>query len=208
MFEEILPKNALKVINQLSTKISDFYLAGGTGLALQLGHRKSADLDFFSLKIFSTEFLLKNIQPDKTLLVQEGTVHCQLGKVKLSFLFYNQPLVFPLINWRGVKLADWRDILAEKFKAISQRGTKKDFYDLYATIQLRLSIEEACIIFKKRFGSSGINMYHILKSLIFFEEAEDDPPPLIVMQGKEWQWEKVKKFFILNIRKFEKHLMD
>lgn len=208
MFEKVLPENALKVINQLSTNLSDFYLAGGTGLALQLGHRKSADLDFFSSKMFSTEFLLNTIQPDKTLLVREGTIHCELKKVKLSFLFYNQPLIYPVINWRGIHLADWRDIVAEKFKAISQRGTKKDFYDLYAVIQLRSSIEETCLIFKKRFGSSEINMYHVLKSMIFFEDAEDEPSPIIVMKGKEWQWDNIKKFFMTNIKEFEKYLLD
>lgn len=208
MFEEVLPKNALKVISQLSTNLNDFYLAGGTGLALQLGHRKSADLDFFSSKMFSTEFFLKIIQPDKTLMVREGAIHCELKKVKLSFLFYNQPLIYPLINWRSIYLADWRDIVAEKFKAVSQRGTKKDFYDLYAAIQLKLSIEEACLVFKKRFGSSGINMYHVLKNIIFFEDAEDEPSPIIVMKGKKWHWDNIKKFFINNIREFEKHLLD
>ncbi len=208
MFEEVLPENALKIINKLAANLDDFYLAGGTGLALQLGHRKSADLDFFSSKMFNTEFLLKTIQPDKTLLVREGTIHCELNKVKLSFLFYNQPLVYPVINWRKIELADWRDIVAEKFKAISQRGTKKDFYDLYAAIQLKLSIEEACLAFKKRFGSSDINMYHVLKSMIFFEDAEDEPSPIIVIKGKEWQWDNIKKFFMANLREFEKHLQD
>lgn len=207
MFENVLPENGTEVIDTLSPKISDFYLAGGTGLSLQLGHRKSADLDFFSPTIFNTEILLKNIQPDKTFLVKEGTIHCELKKVKLSFLYYKQPLVHPTIIWRGINLADWRDITAEKFKAIAQRGTKKDFYDLFAVLQLKLSIDEACWIFKKRFASSDINMYHILKSMTFFEDAEEEPSPVLLMEYGEWQWEKIKKFFEQNIKQFEKCLI-
>ncbi|WP_460176483.1 nucleotidyl transferase AbiEii/AbiGii toxin family protein [Thermodesulfovibrio hydrogeniphilus] len=83
----------------------------------------------------------------------------------MSFLYYNHPLIYPTISWQKVRVADFKDITAEKIKAISQRGTKKDFYDLYAVLKLKLSIKEACVIFKKRFASSGINFYHVLKSL-------------------------------------------
>ncbi|MEO0292623.1 MAG: nucleotidyl transferase AbiEii/AbiGii toxin family protein [candidate division WOR-3 bacterium] len=206
MFEKVLPENGAEIIESLSPHINDFYLAGGTGLALQLGHRKSLGLDFFSSEIFNTEVFLKNIHPDKTLLVREETIHCEIGKVKFSFLFYNQPLVFPTLTWRGIKLADWRDITAEKIKAIAQRGTKKDFYDLFAVLQLRLSIDEACGIFKKRFASTDVNMYHVLKSITFFEEAEEEPPPILLVKDEGWRWEKVKEFFEKNIKQFEKSL--
>jgi hypothetical protein len=207
MFENVLSENTIKVVNAILSKINDFYLAGGTGLALQLGHRKSADLDFFSPEIFNTDVILNKIQPDKTLLVREGTVHCELKGIKLSFLFYSQPLVYPTTVWSGLNLADWRDIAAEKFKTIAQRGSKKDFYDLFAVLKLKLSIGEACEIFKNRFLSANINMYHVLTSLTFFEEAEEEPSPVLLMEGEEWQWKKVKIFFESNIKEFEKYLI-
>ncbi|MEW6102799.1 MAG: nucleotidyl transferase AbiEii/AbiGii toxin family protein [bacterium] len=208
MFENVLPENGLELIDNISSKLNDFYLAGGTDLALQLGHRKSIDLDFFSPTLFNTDIVLENIQPDKTLLVRTGAIHCELKKVKLSFLFYPLPLTYPTILWRGLNLADWKDITAEKFKAISQRGTKKDFYDLYAVLQIKLSIDDACQIFKARFASSGINMYHVLKSLTFFEDAEEDPLPILTAESKHWQWDVIKKFFEGNIKQFEKNLME
>lgn len=207
MFESVLPEQAIGIANNLASKLDDFYLAGGTGLALQLGHRRSADLDFFSQEIFNTDILLERLSPEKIFLVREGTIHCELKKVKLSFLFYKQPLIYQPIPWRGLKIADWKDIVAEKFKAISQRGTKKDFYDLYAVLQMRLSIKEACDIFKARFASSGINMYHVLKSITFFEDAESEPSPMLIVKGEDWEWVRVTKFFEQNIKIFQEQLM-
>lgn len=207
MFEKVLPKNTLKIIKSISSKITDFYLAGGTGLALQIGHRNSADLDFFSPRVFNTEFIIHTIKPDKVFLVREGTIHCELQEVKLSFLFYQQPLTYSAIKWKSLHVADYRDIAAEKFKTISQRGSKKDFYDLYAVLKMKLSIDEACIIFKERFYSSGINMYHVLKGITFFEDAEYEPSPMLVKKGVDWGWGNVKKYFEKNIKQFEKNLL-
>lgn len=207
MFEEILPEKTIRTIEKLSIHINHFYLAGGTGLSLQLGHRQSLDLDFFSLKIFNVDKLLDEIAPDKIFFVEKGTVHCEIENIKFSFLSYKQPLIYPLILWRKLNLADWKDIIAEKFKAISQRGTKKDFYDLYAVLKLKISIEEVCRIFKDRFTLSGINFYHVLRSLVFFEDADDEPFPVLMSKNADWEWEQVKKFFEQNIREFEKHLI-
>ncbi|WP_460178039.1 nucleotidyl transferase AbiEii/AbiGii toxin family protein [Thermodesulfovibrio hydrogeniphilus] len=62
----------MEVIDQLSDKLNDFYLAGGTALALQLGHRKSLDLDFYSQRIFNADVILEKIKSDKTFLAQKG----------------------------------------------------------------------------------------------------------------------------------------
>ena len=207
MFENVLSEDAIKVIEKLFPMPGRFYLAGGTGLALQLGHRRSEDLDFFTTELFNTDVLLNKINPEHTLYVTEGTVHCEHRGIKLSFLFYKQPLLYPTIKWHSIEIADWKDIVAEKFEAISQRGSKKDFYDLYAVLKLKLSIAEACQIFKERFSASDLNMYHVLKSIVFFEDAEDEPAPIILMSGREWEWESIKGFFEQNISKFEKGLL-
>lgn len=207
MFENVLSKEVINAIDIISPLLGNFYLAGGTGLSLQLGHRKSEDMDFFTTELFNTEVLLSKIKPEHTLYVTEGTVHCEFKGIKFSFLFYKQPLKYPTITWHEIKVAEWRDIVAEKFKTISQRGSKKDFYDLYAVLKLKLSITEACRIVKERFSASGLNMYHVLKSLVFFEDAEDEPPPIIIMAGIEWNWENVKNYFKKNIKNFEKELI-
>jgi hypothetical protein len=207
MFEEVVTSETVEVITDISAATNGFYLAGGTGLALQLGHRMSLDLDFFSPVPFNTDIIANKIVPGEILFATEGTLHCELKGVKLSFLFYPEPLIYPETIWRGIRLADWRDIAAEKIKTISQRGAKKDFYDLYAVLKLKISIKELCQVVNKRFRGSGINRYHVLKSIFYFEEAEIDPDPVILIKDGDWQWRRVRDFFEKNIQEFEKHLL-
>jgi predicted nucleotidyltransferase component of viral defense system len=139
MFEEILSSQAINIIESLSPHVDTFYLAGGTGLALQLGHRKSHDLDFFSDHIFNSDSILARISADKVFFTESGTVHCELRGIRISFLYYNVPLIQPPLPWRGIKIAHYKDIVVEKVKTISQRGSKKDFIDLYAILKLKTS---------------------------------------------------------------------
>lgn len=207
MFEEVVSQEVMDIVEGLSAHLSDFYLAGGTGLALQLRHRKSIDFDFFSSKAFDAEHLVKKIHPDKWSIIRSETLHCEKQGVKLSFFHYDAPLVYQLIEWRSVHVADWRDIAAEKMKALSQRGSKKDFFDVYVVIKLRIPINALCDVFKKRFRTTGINFYHVLKSLVFFDDAETEPEPQMLVSGKGWNWEDVKSFFEENVREFEKGLL-
>ncbi|MFO7555237.1 MAG: nucleotidyl transferase AbiEii/AbiGii toxin family protein [Desulfobacterales bacterium] len=203
MFEKILSPAAIKTVERLSADLNSFYLAGGTGLALQLGHRKSDDFDFFSDRMFNTDSILASVAADKVLFTELGTIHCEVRGIRITFLYYEVPLTQPAILWRGIKIAHLKDIAAEKIKTISQRGSKKDFIDLYAVIKLKSSIKEACELFKNRFKRSDINYYHVVKSLIFFEDAEQEPSPLMLLTGEDWKWEKIKAFFFNNIGLFE-----
>jgi hypothetical protein len=96
-------------------------------------------------------------------------------------------LIQPPLLWRGIKIAHYKDIVAEKVKTISQRGSKKDFIDLYAILKLKGSVKEVCEQFKNRFTTLDINYYHVLKSLIFFEDAEQEPSPLMLLSGEDWK---------------------
>ncbi len=126
--------------------------------------------------------------------------------LRISFLYYNVPLIHPPLSWHGIKIAHCKDIVAEKIKAISQRGSKKDFIDLYAVVKMRYPINKVCKFFKMRFDATDINFYHVLKSLIFFEDAEQEPSPSMFLSGEDWKWETIKSFFINNIKLFEKEL--
>ncbi|MCK4527360.1 nucleotidyl transferase AbiEii/AbiGii toxin family protein [candidate division WOR-3 bacterium] len=209
-FENAILESLRTLLESLNSEIKrwNFYLVGGSGLALQIGHRVSEDLDFFTPENFSLEVLIQHLRTRfsyQETLVSSGTLYCNLNQIKVSFLYYEVPLVYPKINYKKVEIADWRDILAEKFKTLSQRGNRKDFYDIYFTLFLKnITIGESIETFKKRFKGTGINYYHILKSLVFFEEAEQEPELLLL---KEVSWETVKTFFINNLREFEKHLL-
>ncbi len=207
MFEDVISREAMELVPRIKNGLSGFYLAGGTGLALQLGHRKSEDLDFFSPKSFDAQAISDYIKPEKISTIQRDTLHCLKNGIKLTFLLYDIVLTRQTILWNGIKIAAWEDIVAEKFKTLSQRGAKKDFYDIYAAIILKATIPEICSCFINRFKGSGINFYHVLKNLVYFKDAEREPDPILVSNDKEWEWENVKRYFEKHIKEFEGYLL-
>ncbi len=207
MFTEVLSPNTLKAIRWIAPKTSDFYLAGGTGLAIQIGHRISNDLDFFTPNDFVPENLIDAIRPTRVLLMQKGTLHCEWDGVKISFLHYAPLLLRSPLPWEGMALAHTDDLAAEKLKAIAQRGSKKDFFDLYALSKIGYDIETICRLFWKRFASYGANAYHVIKSLIFFEDAEQEPDPILRWTDSDFTWQETKRFFLRHFDVFERHLV-
>jgi hypothetical protein len=207
MFEQALSSTAIEVVRHIKDGIRGFYLSGGTGLALHLGHRRSEDLDFFSRGKFDVHEISDYIKPEKISIIRSHTLHCVKNGVKLTFLFNDIDLVFPTILWNRIKVAAWEDIVSDKLKTISQRGAKKDFYDLYAAIIIKSTIPDICDYFLRRFGHTGINLYHVLKSLVYFKDAEEDPEPVLMVKDDRWEWRNVKKFFEGNIKEFEEYLI-
>lgn len=120
---------------QESPALDSFYLAGGTGLGLQFGHRLSHDLDFFASELFNEDSLLQRIQdqPGFSLAAKAPhTLHTVIGGTKVSFLSYAYPVLFPFARFSNIAVADPRDIACMKISAVASRGTKRDFIDLYA----------------------------------------------------------------------------
>jgi predicted nucleotidyltransferase component of viral defense system len=177
-----------------SSLLTPFYLAGGTGLALHLGHRRSVDLDFFSSEIFNEETLLQKIQSRRefSLVAKEpGTLHAHIGGIKVSFLAYAYPLLFPCTTFLDVNVADPRDIACMKVSAIAGRGTKRDFVDLYAAAQ-HYGLRQILEWFKQKFELANYNSVHIVKSLTYFDDAEKDPAPDMLVPIS---WQEVRVFF-------------
>jgi hypothetical protein len=174
--------------------LKDAYLAGGTGLALHMGHRLSVDLDFFVRELFDEEALLQRIQevPGFSLVSRSPqTLHANIQGTKVSFLGYRYPLLFPLALFAGVPVADQRDIACMKISAIAGRGTKRDFIDLYFAAG-RFGLAELLGLFSRKYVQTGYNRIHILKSLVFFDDAEKDPLPHMLAP---LDWNAVKLFF-------------
>lgn len=176
-----------------------FYLAGGTGLALRLGHRRSMDLDFFSQQPVDEEALLRDLQrPGKLSVISKAkeTLEVHLSGTRVSFMSYPYPLLFPFDVYAGLHVADARDIACMKVSAVSSRGTRRDFTDLYVVSKI-YGLGELVELFEKKYSRVGYNRVHVLKSLTFFEDAEKDPPPAFLM---DFSWEELKKFFLQEVR--------
>jgi len=206
MITEAISIEMLELSKKLEfLKEFSFYLAGGTGLALQLGHRKSIDMDFFTSEKFSPEELSNTLRSAHLKLEKESrshlTLHGTLEGVRVSFIYYEVNLLFPRLEFNSILIADYRDIIAEKARTIADRGKKKDFYDFYFGLQI-IDVEKTTELICGKFGKR-INYFHILKGLTYFEDAENDPPPVLLK--KDIGWDNIKEFFINKIKDFEKY---
>ncbi len=174
--------------------LDKFYLAGGTGLALQFGHRLSLDLNFFASKSFNEDRLLERVQEvDGFALVSKApeTLHANIQQTKVSFLGYPYPVLFPQAQFMDVAIADPRDIACMKVSAVAGRGTKRDFVDLYVCAR-RYGLQEILQMFSEKFAKTNYNRIHILKSLSYFIDAEKDPMPQMLAP---LEWDEIKQFF-------------
>ena len=175
--------------------LDHFYLAGGTGLALQFGHRVSHDLDFFAPQSFEEEPFLQRLQeqPGFSLVAKAPqTLHASIQGTKVSFLGYAYPVLFPFARLSNVAVADPRDIACMKISAVASRGTKRDFIDLYVSVQ-RFGLAELLQFFARKYARTRYSKIHILKSLTFFDDAGKDPMPHMLVP---LEWDEVKRFFL------------
>jgi len=182
-----------------------FYLAGGTGLAIILAHRKSYDFDFFSKDQFSTEKLLeiivKSFEEDEVILseIKEDTLIVFINNIQVSFFQYNYPLLKNIIKKDGLCIASLEDILAMKVIAIIQRGTKKDFIDLWTIMgEKKYSLQDTFIFCKTKYGKAFSESI-ALKALTYFKDAEEETPE---EEESNFSWESIKKYLIENCRKY------
>ena len=151
--------------------INDFYLAGGTALALLIGHRQSIDFDFFSNTKFSNLKILDSLneilKDDEQIEIKEqdeDTLILFINNVKLSFFFYSHKLLGEKITiLNNINLASLKDILAMKLIAISQRGTKKDFIDMYFLLKNNFSLSNAVNVLNEKYDKVKFNKLHILE---------------------------------------------
>lgn len=167
-----------------------FNLAGGTSLALQIGHRVSVDLDFFGAHQIPHENILNEIAT-----IAEPTVYTnsrsilvvKMNDVKIDFVNYKYPLLEPVVETERFRLLSKRDIGAMKMNAITGRGKKRDFYDLYFLLKyfdFQTLVDSFCQKYPD--GSTWL----LAKSVTYFEDAEADEMPEIFQQI---EWEEVKQ---------------
>ena len=193
MRKETLSENTRIVLEKIAPIAAPFYLAGGTALALELGHRISVDLDFFSQNAFSVSSLILKLNALGDLRIEdqsEDTFNGSLDGVKISFFYYPYPLLFETKKYAGVFLADERDIGAMKVQAISDRGSKKDFVDLFVLLKI-YPLKELLDFFHKKYEKFNYNQLHILKSLSYFYDADTNLEPVYI---HPISWTEVKKF--------------
>lgn len=196
MFADCLTKQTLENVATLShiPFVKKYYLAGGTAVALNLGHRLSVDLDFFSPTPEKPTLIASALANAGNLDIfqnDEGTFNGSLNGVKLSFFLYPYRLLQDTDRFEGLSVAAFPDLVCMKLDAIASRGTKRDFVDLYFLLQ-KSNIDDALELFMKKFTTQNVPITHILKSLIYFGDAEAEGE----LQMKiDIDWETIKAYF-------------
>lgn len=205
MHEETLAPKAKELLNALKKAdfLEPFYLAGGTALALELGHRQSIDLDWFTGEHIRIDLLINKLREFgefETSTDAENTLEGTLNGVKTSFMTFPYPLLKPKITYAAsILLADALDIALMKLNAIARRNTKKDYIDLfYYLTQNNMPLADLFSLLDKKYTGLKIDHYHILNSLTYFAEADSEPMPKMFV---DISWDKVKQFFRTEVRK-------
>lgn len=210
LYSQILNENQKKILQKLSfLKQNKFYLAGGTALALYLGHRTSLDFDFYTQSHFDSVLLyreIENVFNGEAVLAlrEEDTMFCKIAGVDISFFWYKYPLVKKSTEFEGILLASPQDIAAMKLIAVFQRPAKRDYIDVFFLLK-DFSLEEMFSFVKKKFPN--FNSYLTLRALTYFEDLKDEEKRKIEVLDKSFSWEKAKEVIFEKVKKYQLNLI-
>jgi hypothetical protein len=210
---DILPASTRKAFLHSTTfsflPCASWYLAGGTALALQVGHRQSVDLDFFSLKKdfrgTTLERHLLNTGSWNTTFREDGTLYGLFKNTKMSLIAY--PFFIPhapRLKCDKICVLSAEDIAVMKVIAISQRGRKRDFVDLYWYCLNQEPLSDLLKRTPSQYDQQEKNIPHILKSLVYFEDADGDPMPELFFKA---DWKSIKAYFRREVSRVTKQLL-
>ena len=185
-----------------------FYLAGGTALAMQIGHRTSIDFDFYSPRDFDPQRLYRTlasrINPTTPTHVADGTLMAAVQNIAMSFFRYDAPLLKPLVKTASLDLASIEDIAAMKIIAIVQRGTRRDFVDVSALLK-RYPLEALLRMTEKKYAA--FNRYIGLRALTYFEDAEEESSRRQLGTLEPVAWDQIKQDMLEAVRQYKtRHL--
>lgn len=169
-------------------------------MSLQIGHRKSVDLDLFSSTDFEATDILQHLLGEgygpNVRFSQKQTLIVEIEGVKVDFIRFKYPFAEELKVEDGIRMANIRDIACMKIDAIMGRGKKKDFCDLYYLLQ-HFTLSEIMEAYSNMFRHS--TLFHVYKSLTWFEDADTDKDLMVL--DKKFDWEKAKATIIKAVEK-------
>ena len=205
MFTNAVSPDTLRSLKKLgdSKILNQAYLAGGTALALHIGHRISYDMDFFTKEAFEEQSLANKLQELGNFKIEKldwRTVLGTLEGVKFSIFYYEYALVDKPVEFEGLQIVTPKDISAMKLLAISDRGARRDFVDLYFMREM-FPLEQVFEWYGEKFGNLEERRYHLLRGLSYFEDAEQQDLPIMFLPI---DWEQVKQYFVVEVARLNK----
>jgi len=201
-----VPRATLDVLRHLSGQdyLKDFRLVGGTALALYWGHRVSVDLDFFTDNNVNLDVLEMNLEQKI-----EGAKMDSKNPIGRSYTinnvvcdFLNYPYRFQHVaqNADGIQLGHIDDVVTLKLGALANRGAKKGVYDLYYILHA-YTVPQLSEMYKTMYRVTDV--FPLLKSLVYFGDAEEQLPPHLI-KDKKLTCPQVKKFILNKVNEYVK----
>lgn len=198
-----LPEAQRRALDRLKSvpRMADFYLAGGTAVAVHLGHRLSLDLDFFSVRpdvdLDAVRDSVRHAFAEASTVAQtDAAVQLLCDGAPIDLVRYPYPPLRAIGRTAdGIAVASLLDLAAMKLGALSRRGLRRDFWDLAEIVRRGgVTLEEACRAYRERYGVAEADLYHVLRALAWFEDAERDPmyPAGLTEAG----WRDIQAFFL------------
>lgn len=193
---EAVTSDMVEIVQDVGPLLDEygFHLAGGTALALYFGHRRSVDLDWFcndAVEPLDLAQALRTVSREAVEVEQiaRGTLHVQVKGVRLSFLEYRYPLLASPHPWDnlGCSLLAVDDIGPMKLSAIAQRGSRKDFVDLFALLRGGYDLRQLVELYRKKFDLN--DTAHLLYALVYYDDAEKEPMPEMLWDA---DWRHIK----------------
>jgi len=185
---------AYKTLLALQSKdyLQGFSLVGGTNLSLRYGHRSSIDLDMFSVTVFDTLQLSDLLQIDFEYTYRSNNKYMLfafINDIKVDWVHHPFPLLQPIEIIEQIRFFSIDDVSAMKLFAVTKRGSKKDFFDIFQLAQV-LGPHKLVQNFSGKYGEDKIWMMQM--SLIYFEDADKEEDPELF--SPDLSWDKVKKY--------------
>ena len=190
---ETIESSALELLKSLQQKeyFQNFYLVGGSALALYYGHRRSDDIDLFSKDNFDAKQLLEQIHQDfpyQLSYTAESTLKGTISGVKVDVIAHRYPFLRDPITVDSISLLSEEDIIAMKLNAVSISGQRsKNFIDIYYGLKT-YTISDMIDFYKTKYNQQDAS--HVLKSLIYFDDVDLADWPVLV-KDPDLKWETV-----------------
>jgi len=195
LYPETIDPSTLGLLKSLQSKsyLDDFYLAGGTALALYYGHRKSIDIDLFTNKNFDTQQMIESVQQDFSLQLfytAANTIKGSISNINVDVIAHRYPYLKDPVLKDGVRILSEPDIIAMKLNAISISGQRsKDFIDIYFALE-KYQISSMLSFYQKKYSQHGD--MQVLKSLVYFDDVDLSDWPVLIKET-ELTWALIKK---------------
>ena len=191
--EQTVKASTLELLKRLmaDSTLKDFYLVGGTALALQIGHRISVDLDLFSTSAFDNIQMREYLESEygfRADYMAANTLKGSISDVKIDCIMHKYKWLDTVAD-SGIRLAGLKDICAMKLNSIAGNGTRiKDFIDL-AYLSEYYSLRQMLDFFQEKYNA---NTVMVLKAVTFFDEINYNEP-LKLCNVKKLNWKKIEK---------------